>query len=169
MMGLSVAVLFDYRDGDYKVYFDKDVQELSARINSADLAVGFNTVPFDDNLIRGSGGDLKPASEIKSWDILYHSRIAAGWKPNSRFPSGMNLDEHLKATFGHEWVKTANGAEAPKMFKAGQIGALTTYCISDVRREKMLFEHIVKHGWVNTAMNGKKYIDLSLINRAIGQ
>lgn len=167
-MGLSVACAFDYRDGDYKVYFEKDGKELCERLNDADLVVGFNTKGFDNLLMRtfkGSNNEpfLAPDSILKNWDILEQSRLATGWTENARFPKGLRLDDHLLGTFGESFMKTADGADAPKMFQDGHIGKLVTYCLADVRREKTLFEHIVQHGWVKTATHGQKYLDLTKI------
>jgi hypothetical protein len=170
LMGISVACLFDYLTGDYQVYFDKDVEQLAHRLNAADLVVGFNTTGFDNDVVRSNGGkSLWDDEKLKNWDILEHSRRSTGWTPKDRFPSGMKLDDHLEATFGEQFMKTADGADAPLMFQRGEIGKLTSYCLADVRREKTLFEHIVQHGWVKTKMHGQKHIDLSLINRALGQ
>jgi hypothetical protein len=167
LMGLSVACAFDYLTGDFNVYFEKDIQELCSRLNRADLVVGFNTTGFDNQLLRASKGDLKHDGELKNWDILEHSRKATGWTGQGYRPKGMRLDDHLLGTFGPEFLKTEDGADAPKMFQRGELGKLTSYCLADVRREKMLFEHIVQHGWVITKEHGKKYIDLNLINRVL--
>jgi DEAD/DEAH box helicase domain-containing protein len=167
LMGLSVAALFDYLTGDYQVYFENDIQDLAKRLNNAELIVGFNTKAFDNRLIRGCGADLKADSDLKNWDILEQSRISTGWNESKRYPTGMKLDDHLMATFGKDSMKTENGANAPKMFQSGQIGKLVSYCLADVRREKMLFEHIVQFGWVETATHGKRTIDLSVVNRLL--
>ncbi len=169
LMGISVACLFDYRTGDNHVYFDKDVEALADRLNSADLVVGFNTTGFDNDVVRQNGGlNLKAEKDLKNWDILEWSRKATGWKTAQMFPKGLRLDDHLLGTFGDQFMKTADGAEAPLMFQRGDLGTLTSYCLADVRREKTLFEHIVQHGWVKTLTHGKKYIDLTEIHKAIG-
>lgn len=166
-MGLAVACLFDYVSMDYKVYFENDIIELAKRLNEACMVVGFNIVQFDNSLIRGICAALKQEAELKSWDMLEWSRRATGWDPSKRFPSGMTLDNHLQATFGDSEMKTAHGSEAPKMYQEGRMGDLVSYCLADVKREKMLFEQIVDHGWVKTEAHGKKYIDLSVINQQL--
>jgi DEAD/DEAH box helicase domain-containing protein len=161
-MGLSVAALHDYRDGDTKVYFEEDAAELADRLNTADLVVGFNTPPFDNKLVKAYAPNLKE-NEIKNYCLLHQSRLATGWTEKQRFPSNMTLDHHLIATFGPQFAKTDHGSQAPKMYPAGQIGKLVSYCIADMRREKMLFEHVVQHGWVKTEAHGLKYLDLTPI------
>ncbi len=166
-MGLSVACLFDYSTGDNHVYLENDIDELVNRLNNADLVVGFHTTGFDNNLIKALCGRLKPSDELKNYDMLYQSRIAMGWDKTRKFPSGMKLDDHLESTFGAEHKKTLNGEQAPIDWQNGKVAKVITYCLADVKREKMLFEHIVQHGWVSTATHGKKYLDLSLINRLL--
>lgn len=159
LMGFSVGCLFDYKTGDYGVYFKEDIQRFADRLNSADLIVGFNILGFDNDLIRAQGGKLKSDSELNHYDLLYYSRLAMGWTPSQRFPKGMRLDDHLQATFGKENMKTEDGAMAPKMWRDGRKGEVVSYCLADVKREKMLFEHVFNYGWAKTEMHGKRDFD----------
>lgn len=156
-MGLSVGALFDYRTGDYSVYFEENAPELAERLNEADMIIGFNTVDFDNELLRVHAPKLKPAEELKNFDMLVASRKACG----GGFLKGLKLDDHLLGTFGEDFMKTGHGAEAPKWWQQGLKAKVTSYCIADVRREKTLFEHIIEHGWVITPTHGQKKIDLS--------
>lgn len=164
LMGFSVGCLFDYFTGDFEVYFKEDIQRMARRLNQADLCVGFNILGFDNELIRAQGGDLLPDDQLKHYDILLESRKAMGWTPAQRFPKGMRLDDHLEATFGAAFKKTEDGALAPKMWRDGRRGEVVSYCLADVRREKMAFEHIVQFGWLKTAAHGQRHFDLSKIN-----
>lgn len=152
-MGISVGVSFDYRTGDFRTFFDDNMAELADQLNGAGLIVGFNTIGFDNVLLRASGFNLKPDSELRQYDMLVESRRGMGWRPGDRFPSGMKLDNHLEVMFGIK--KTSDGAEAPHMYQRREWGKLTSYCIADVTREKMLFEHIWEHGTTKTAAHGE--------------
>jgi len=163
LMGFSVGCLFDYFTGDWGVYFKDDIQSMAQRLNDADLIVGFNILGFDNALIRAQGGDLLPDDELNHYDLLEYSRKAIGWTPAQRFPKGMRLDDHLSATFGSSFMKTEDGALAPKMWRDGRRGEVVTYCLADVRREKMLFEHVVTHGWAKTPTHGQRQFDLSKV------
>lgn len=169
-MGLSVACLYDYRTDDYSVYFDQASRELADRLNEADLVVGFNTTGFDHKLVHAVTGrldaDLMDVECERNYDMLYWSRRAMGWSPSAKFPSGMRLDNHLESTFGREFMKTGDGANAPIWWQQGLISKVTSYCLSDVKRERMLFEHIVRYGWVSTFAHGKRDIDTRLIQKA---
>lgn len=169
LMGFSVGCLFDYRTGDWNVYFKEDIVRFAERLNSADLIVGFNICGFDNELIRAQGGPLAPDTMLNHFDMLYYSRVAMGWTPKARYPSGMKLDDHLRATFGEKYLKTEDGADAPKMWRDGRRGEIVSYCLADVRREKILFEHMFNTGWAETATHGKKYIDLTKVHAAVGK
>lgn len=164
LMGFSVGCLFDYFTGDFAVFFKEDLAFMADRLNHADLIVGFNIKGFDNELIRAQGGPLLPDEELNIYDLLEESRKAIGWTPALRFPKGMRLDDHLEATFGTALKKTEDGALAPKMWRDGQHGRVTSYCLADVRREKMLFEHVVTHGWAKTATHGQRQFDLSRVH-----
>lgn len=168
LMGFSVGCLFDYKTGDYGVYFKEDIQRFADRLNSADLIVGFNILGFDNELIRAQGGTLKADADLKHYDLLYYSRLAMGWTPSQRFPKGMRLDDHLEATFGADQMKTEDGALAPKMWRDGKRGEVVSYCLADVRREKMLFEQVFNYGWAKTAAHGQKHFDINPILSVVG-
>lgn len=163
LMGFSVGCLYDYFTGDWDVYFKDDIGRMADRLNRADLCVGFNILGFDNALIRAQGGNLLPDSELKTYDLLEYSRKAIGWTPAQRFPKGMRLDDHLQATFGSAFMKTEDGALAPKMWRDGRRGEVVSYCLADVRREKMLFEHVVTNGWAKTPTHGQRQFDLQKV------
>lgn len=167
-MGLSVGCLFDYETGDYSIYFEKDRHALAERLNRAALIVAFNQIGFDNVLLRAIGTYLKPDSELSNYDMLLESRKAVGWK-GGRFPSGLKLDNHLESTFGKSLMKTEHGSQAPVMWQEGKIGEVTSYCLADVRREKMLFEHIVNKGWASTEAYGKRFFELDSINKVLAR
>lgn len=168
-MGLSVGCLYDYSDGDYKVYFRNDMKSLVDRLNNAELIVAFNQIGFDNKLLRALGGDLKPDVDLPNFDMLYESRKSVGWREGDRFPKGLRLDNHLEATFGADLMKTDDGANAPILWQKGEIAQVTTYCLADVRREKMLFEHIVDKGWAATKEHGKRFFTLAPIKDVVNQ
>lgn len=171
-MGISVGVAFDYRAMDYLIFMDDNIQELRRRLATSDLVVGFNITGFDLPLLAASTEKVEKNQNLEIYDILYWSRISVGWNDpdapqdpilghrTSRFPSGLKLDDHLEGTFGKEHMKTANGAEAPLMWQRKELGRLTSYCLADVKRERQLFEHVVKGLPVKTATHGVRILEL---------
>ena len=150
LMGISVLTIFDYEDGDYKVFFDNELGKAVELLNGSELVVGFNICGFDNALLRTFRPELKKEDELNCYDIYLQSKLAVG-APEER-PKGLRLDDHLKASLG--MGKTANGWEAPLMYQNGRMGELVSYNIADVRRERMLFEHVVEKGTVSTEAYG---------------
>lgn len=154
-MGISVACAYDYASGDFLVFLEDNLPELTRLLNEAEMVVAFNQIGFDNKLMRACGQPLKADNDLFNYDMLVESRKAIGWVEGSRsFPKGCKLDDHLEATFGTAFKKTSHGEEAPKMYQAGQMGRLISYCLADVAREKMLFEHIWLMGECSTMQNG---------------
>ena len=148
-MGISVGCIFDYRDGDYKVYLDDNLYSLNKRLKEADIVVGFNILKFDNKLLSATLMEHE-IKEEKCYDLLKEVRISTG----SHMPKGCKLDEVLKATFGLHMLKTANGAEAPIMYQDGRMGELISYCLADVRRERIVFEYAYQFGHLKTETHG---------------
>lgn len=169
-MGLSVACLYDYRTDDYNVYLDPAAKDLAERLNDADLIVGFNTVGFDHKLVHAVTGrlnaELMDVECERNYDMLYWSRRATGWTPRDKFPTGMRLDNHLEATFGRDYMKTGDGANAPIWWQQGLHSKVISYCLADVKRERQLFEHIVRYGWVKTQTHGERSMNIAPIRGA---
>lgn len=149
-MGISVGVARDYESGDTRVFMDDNLAELAVLLEEADLIVGFNIIEFDLPLLY-STLNCAPKRDLAIYDLLAQSRIAY----RKGFAKGMRLDDHLLGTFGPNSVKTESGADAPIFWQKRQLGRLISYCIADVARESMLFEHVYRHGWVSTPNFGK--------------
>lgn len=159
-MGISVGCAFDYRTMDYMVFMDDNIQEMRQLLATADMIVGFNIIGFDLPLIAAHTQPVEKNPNLEIYDLLFQSRKSVGWDGGGRFPSGLRLDHHLEETFGKENMKTADGAGAPLMWQKGELGKLVSYCLADVKREKMLFEHVVQKKPVKTKVHGEKFLQL---------
>lgn len=159
-MGFSVGCLYDYMTDDYHVFLKEDIEEMAVRINTAAVAVGFNTKSFDTSLVNAIS-PTKIREDMKHYDMLIESRKAIGWKEGDRFPSGMKLDDHLEFTFGKAHMKTGHGELAPRWWREGKKSKVISYCLADVKREKKLFDHICYKGWAGTKTHGRRFFDLS--------
>lgn len=146
-MGISVACLFDYETGDNTVYLEDNLQELKNRLDRAEVIVGYNIIKFDNPLVAAT---LKCENtwDHKCYDMLVEVRKSTG----QAMPKGCKLDDVLHATFGIK--KTEDGAQAPIMYQNGKIGRVVSYCLADVRRERMVFEQSYLTGEVKTIVNG---------------
>lgn len=142
-MGISVACLFDYLDGDIKVFLDDNIQGLHQRLSTANLIVGYNHISFDNQLVYATLQKSLPIT-IQQYDMC--QMISA--QKSSR----VRLNEVLEATF--KMKKTEDGADAPIFYQRGEIGKLISYCLADVRRERMAFEYAYLHGHLKTGRFG---------------
>lgn len=155
LMGVSVGVAYHYLTGEFKVFMDDNIEELPLLLEQADIVSGFNILGFDHKLINATTA-AKYQNTGNTYDLLLESRLASGWTPKMPFPKGMRLDDHLLGTFGKDFMKTADGAEAPLMWQRGELGRLISYCIDDVKRECLLFEHVWAGKPVSTLLHGER-------------
>ncbi len=156
LMGISVGVAFHYLTMEFKVFMDDNLEELVVLLEQADIVSGFNIVSFDNELINATAKEKY--TKQNSYDMLIESRLAFGWLPELPYPKGMRLDDHLFGTFGEDFMKTADGAQAPVMYQNKQLGKLVSYCIDDVKRECMLFEHVWSGQKVTTQLHGPRLL-----------
>lgn len=159
-MGISVGVAFDYKTMDYKIFMEDNLQELRSLLAGSDLIVGFNIKGFDLPLIAAHTHPVEKNPNLEIYDMLFKSRESLGWKEGDKFPNGLRLDNHLEETFGKSNMKTEDGADAPIFWQQKKFGRLVSYCLADVKREKMLFEHIVSGKPVKTKAHGEKVLEL---------
>lgn len=145
-MGISVGCAYDFSTGEYSVYLEDNLPKLIDLLNSADLVAAFNHIHFDNNLLADVAATHMGWPELKikaNYDMLVESR--AGAKVDM-YSKGFKLDAHLKATLNIQ--KTGDGGDAPALHQQGKIGELVSYCLADVHRERLLFEHIWNAGYV---------------------
>lgn len=96
-------------------------------LNHQPLLTGFNSLNFDDKLMRANGGDV-----LTDYDLLVEARIAA-----------YGSDDYRDAPVGHSYklsvlaeanglAKTGTGANAAEQWQRGQHQAVIEYCCHDV-------------------------------------
>lgn len=149
-MGHAVTASYNFKTGNYKLYFEDNFAELIADLQTATLVTGFAIKQFDIPLVM-SLAKTALSEKVLVYDILEESRKSVG----SNFAKGLKLDDHLEATFGRDGMKSGHGAMAPKMWQDRQLGSLCSYVLRDANREAALFEHIWNNGWVKTTTHGQ--------------
>ena len=106
-LGLSLGVVYDYRDGEYRTYREEDVEALIADLASADRIVGFNLLSFDYEVLRGYRRlDFK---SVDTLDMLAHIHAKLGHR--------VSLSSLAKASLGED--KSGNGLEAIHWYREG--------------------------------------------------
>jgi DEAD/DEAH box helicase domain-containing protein len=133
-MGLSVGVLYSTARGEYRIYGEKEVNELIRDLQRADLVVGFNNLRFDYEVLHGyTAFDLR---QLPTLDMLVELQ--------AKLQHRLSLDSIATATFGVE--KTAEGLQAIQWFKEGKMLEIAEYCCYDVKITRMVHEYGVQHG-----------------------
>jgi DEAD/DEAH box helicase domain-containing protein len=132
-MKMSVGVTFSTARGDYKIYGEKQVDDLLSELQRADLVIGFNQVRFDYEVLHGyTSMDLR---QLPSLDMLVELQNTLSHR--------LSLDSIATATFGLE--KTAEGLQAIKWFQEGKMLEIAEYCCYDVKLTRLVHEYGATH------------------------
>jgi DEAD/DEAH box helicase domain-containing protein len=152
LMGVAVAVVYEYLTDRFRIYGENDVQALQQRLLKADRISGFNIEDFDYKVIFPCTRK-STLPEIDSLIPKTNDALQKVWNAlGGRFYKGWKLDDIMKGTFGIG--KIGNGADAPKWYKEGKLLQVTNYCLDDVSLERDLTDFIDKHGFVISQVNG---------------
>jgi len=132
-MGMSVGVTFSTARGDYRIYGERDVNDLVAELQRADLVVGFNILRFDYEVLHGyTTLDLH---QVPTLDMMVSLQDTLQHR--------LSLDSIATATFGLE--KTAEGLQAIEWFKQGRLYEIAEYCCYDVKLTRLVHEYGCQH------------------------
>jgi DEAD/DEAH box helicase domain-containing protein len=129
-MRMSVGVTYSTARGDYKIYGEKQVNELIEELRRADLVVGFNQQRFDYEVLQGHNDFFDP-QQVPTLDMLVEVQKILQHR--------ISLDSIATATFGVE--KTAEGLQAIRWFKEGKLLNIAEYCCYDVKITKLVYEY----------------------------
>ena len=129
-MRMSVGVTYSTARGGYKIYGEKQVNELIDELRRADLVVGFNSVRFDYEVLVGHNPFFDP-EQVATLDMLVELQKTLQHR--------LSLDSIATATFGVE--KTSEGLQAIRWFKEGKFLEIAEYCCFDVKITKMVHEY----------------------------
>jgi DEAD/DEAH box helicase domain-containing protein len=136
-MMLSIGVTYSTARGGYKIYGEKDVDQLIKELQRADLVIGFNNLRFDYEVLHGyTAFDLR---QLPTLDMLVDLQ--------AKLQHRLSLDSIATATFGVE--KTAEGMQAIQWFKEGRLLEIAEYCCYDVKITRMVHEYGAQNGEVH--------------------
>ena len=128
-MRMSIGVTYSTARGDYRIYGEKDVDELLTELQRADVVVGFNNIGFDYEVLHGY--TILDLSQLPTLDMLVEIK--------KNLPHRLSLDSIAHATMGVE--KTAEGLQAIRWFKEGKLLEIAEYCCYDVKITKLVHEY----------------------------
>lgn len=128
-MRMSVGVTYSTSRGEYRIYPEREVNDLINELMRADLVVGFNNIRFDYEVLHGyTVFDLR---QVPTLDMLVElQRII-----NHR----LSLDAIATTTLGVE--KTAEGLQAIEWYRQGRLLEIAEYCCYDVKITKLVHEY----------------------------
>lgn len=127
-LSISVASAYDSNTNTYTTVSIDELNRLWPILEKAEVLVGYNSDHFDIPLLnKYYPGDL---TQIKSIDILEAIRLSLGRR--------LRLDSVAQATLGAK--KSANGLQAVKWWREGDIASIKKYCEQDVKVTKEIFE-----------------------------
>ena len=135
-LDISVATAYDSGTETFTTVTIDEIDQLWPVIEQADVLVGYNSNHFDIPLLnKYYPGDL---THIKSIDLLEEIKNALGRR--------LRLDSVASATVGAK--KSADGLQAVRWWREGDIKSIKKYCEQDVRVTRDVFEYALAHGHV---------------------
>jgi DEAD/DEAH box helicase domain-containing protein len=143
-LDISVAGAYDSVTDKYTTVTVDELNKIWPIFEQAEVLVGYNSNHFDIPLLnKYYHGDL---THIKSIDLLEDIRASLGRR--------LKLDMVAQATIGAK--KSANGLQAIKWWREGNVEDVKKYCQQDVKVTKLLFEYAREHKKVLFKDGGRK-------------
>ena len=133
-MGMSLGVTYSTADGVYEIFSEKRAGDLVARLQRADLVVGYNIISFDYAVLMAYT-ILDLPHQLPTLDLLLDVEKAAGHR--------LKLDHIAQGTLGVG--KVAEGLDAIRWWREGKIMEIAEYCCFDVKVTRMVHEHGARH------------------------
>ncbi len=135
-LGLAAAVAYDSYTGDYRSYAEADVEELVHELIGADLVVGFNLKAFDYEVLQPYTDH--PLHTLPTADMLEDVHQELGFR--------LSLESLAQATLGIG--KSADGLQAVRWFRQGELDKVIEYCRRDVEVTRRLYEYGCERGYI---------------------
>lgn len=129
-MGMSIGVTYSTKLGEYRIYTEKNVQQLVDQLCRADLVVGFNVINFDYEVLMGYT-ILDLPHQCCTLDLMVDIEAKLGHR--------LGLDAVATATLGVG--KTGDGLDAIRWWREGKLLQIAEYCCFDVKCTKLVHEY----------------------------
>ncbi len=132
-MRMSVGVTYSTARSEYRIYSERQVDDLLTELQRADLVVGFNNLRFDYEVLHYyTVLDLR---QLPTLDVMIELQ--------NTLQHRLSLDAVATATLGVE--KTAEGMRAIEWFREGRLLDIAQYCCYDVKITRLVHEYGAAH------------------------
>ena len=132
-MRMSVGVTYSSGRDEYRIYSEKQVDDLVKDLSRADLIVGFNNLRFDYEVLHSY--TILDLTQIPTVDVLVELQKTLEHR--------LSLDAVATATLGIE--KTSEGMQAIQWYRQGRLMDIAEYCCYDVKITRLLHEYGSRH------------------------
>ena len=135
-MKLAVGVTYSPSENMYRTYLERDAALLVSALRKSKKVIGYNLLRFDYEVLRPYTTD--PLLDLPTVDMLdvIHRRL--GFR--------LKLDDVAAATLGEG--KSADGLQAVRWFRQGDVQRVIDYCRRDVEVTWKVYEFGRKNGYV---------------------
>ncbi len=133
LLKISVCGIYDYVSDQYLIYEEHELPRLAAKLQAADLIIGYNIKQFDFEV-------LQPYLNFNIFDVPYYDILE---EIDKVLGHKIKLDAVAQATIGSG--KSGNGLEALLYYKNGKMDLLKKYCLDDVRVTKEVYEYALQN------------------------
>ena len=132
-MRMSIGVTYSSARQEYNIYTEKQVDELLAALQRADLVIGFNNLGFDYQVLHYY--TILDLRQIPTLDVLVELQKTIQHR--------LSLDAVASATLGV--AKTAEGLQAIRWYREGRMMEIAEYCCYDVKITRLVHEFGMAH------------------------
>lgn len=137
LLKVSVVGVYSYKENKFFFYKEKDLDKFEDLILKTKRLIGFNIKNFD-LLVLNPYFKKVDIRKLELLDIMDY--VVKNLKRR------ISLDNLAKATLNTQ--KLADGLQAIRFYREGNIKALADYCLKDVKITKDLFEYGKEKGYL---------------------
>lgn len=135
-MKLAVAVTYHPAANAYQTFLEHDAEQLIGVLRESESVIGYNLLRFDYEVLRPYTDD--PLLDLPTVDMLDVLHRTLGHR--------LKLDNVAAATLGSG--KSADGLQAVRWFRQGQLQKVVDYCRRDVEVTWKVYEFGQQNGYV---------------------
>lgn len=151
-MGMSIGVTYSSADEKYEIFPEERAGDLIARLQRADLVVGYNVLKFDYEVLMAYTV-LSLPEFLPTLDLLVEIEKVLGHR--------LKLEDVAQGTLGIG--KVAEGLDAIRWYREGRMLEIAEYCCFDVKVTRLVHEFGAKNKEIfyNDRFGRRERIDIN--------